>query len=203
MSRIKLLYGTGNPAKLASMRRGLAGQNVEILGFADMPSPPPAVEETGSSPLENARIKAQSYFEFYGVPVFSCDSGLYFDGVPDGEQPGIHVRTVNGRYLSDEEMIAHYSSLARRYNNPVGRYLNAICLVLDRERIYSSMDESLATHPFILTSVPHPTRKEGFPLDSLSVDIATGKYYYDMDNWMVDSSVIEKGVAGFFEKVLK
>jgi len=203
LNRIKLLYGTGNPAKLASMRRGLARLDVEILGLSDMDHAAPEVEEKGSSPLENACIKARAYYEFYGIPVFSCDSGLYFDGVPECEQPGIHVRNVKGRHLSDEEMIAHYSSLARRYNNPVGRYLNAICLVLDEEHVYSSMDDSLATQPFILTSEPHPTRKEGFPLDSLSVDIATGKYYYDLDNWMVDSSVIEKGVAGFFEKVLK
>lgn len=203
MNKNILLYGTGNPAKLASMRRGLAQKDVDILGLSDMPVPPPVVEEKGSSPLENARIKAEAYFRFYGIPVFSCDSGLYFDGVPDEEQPGIHVRNVNGRHLSDDEMIEYYSKLARRYNNPVGRYLNAICLVLDGEHIYSAMDDSLATQPFILTSVPHATRKDGFPLDSLSVDIATGKYYYDLDNWMVDSSVIEKGVAGFFEKVLK
>ena len=33
---MKLLYGTGNPAKLEAMRRRLAGLNLEILGLADM-----------------------------------------------------------------------------------------------------------------------------------------------------------------------
>lgn len=201
--KIKLLYGTGNPSKLASMRRGLATMNVEILGFGDMPCPPPEVEENGADPLENARLKAQAYFDFYGIPVFSCDSGLYFDGVPDGEQPGIHVRNVGGKRLTDSEMIVHYAAMARKYGDLTARYINAICLVMDRERVYSAMDESLATNPFILTSVPHDSPiREGFPLDSLSVDIATGKYYYDIPGYMVDSSVVEIGCARFFERIL-
>ncbi len=201
MSSITLLYGTGNPAKLASMRRGLAGLNVKILGLEDMPSPPPEVEESGASPLENARLKAHAYYEHYEIPVFSCDSGLYFDGLPEEEQPGINVRTVKGRRLSDPEMVEHYAALARRYNNPMGRYINAICLVTG-EGEWSAMDDTLATDPFVLTSQPHAQRREGFPLDSLSLDAATGKYYYDLDCTMVDGSVIEIGVAQFLKRVL-
>ncbi len=201
--KIKLLYGTGNPSKLASMRRGLASLNVEILGFDDMPCPPPEVEENGATPLENAVIKARACYEHYRVPVFSCDSGLYFDGLPDEEQPGIHVRNVGGRRLTDGEMVEHYAALARKYGNLTARYINAICLVMDGERVYSAMDESLATNPFILTSIPHDSPiRPGFPLDSLSIDIATGKYYYDIPGYMVDSSVVEKGCAGFFRRTL-
>ena len=46
------------------------------------------------------------------------------------------------------------------------------------------MDMSIATEPFILVSEPHPKSVEGFPLDSLSVDIATGEYYYDFPETM-------------------
>lgn len=48
----------------------------------------------GNTPLENARMKALAYYETFRIPVFSCDSGLYFDNVPDEVQPGIHVRNV-------------------------------------------------------------------------------------------------------------
>ena len=201
--KITLLYGTGNPSKLASMRRGLTSMNVEILGFDDMPTPPPEVEENGATPLENAELKARACYEHYRVPVFSCDSGLYFDGLPDDEQPGIHVRNVGGRRLTDAEMIGHYAALARKHGDLTARYINAICLVMDGERVYSAMDDSLATNPFILTAVPHHSPiRTGFPLDSLSVDIATGKYYYDIPGYMVDSSVVERGVAGFLRRVL-
>ena len=38
---MKLLYGTGNPAKLAYMKRRLAALPIELLSLSDMPSPPP------------------------------------------------------------------------------------------------------------------------------------------------------------------
>ena len=65
------------------------------------------------------------------------------------------------------------------------------------------MDESLATEPFILVSKPHEKRVKGFPLDSLSVDIATGKYYYDMEDKSVDQSAIEQGFKDFFESAFR
>ena len=83
-----------------------------------------------------------------------------------------------------------------------GRYRNAICLILDEERMYSSMDISLATEPFLLVPEPHPKRLEGFPLDSLSKDIATGEYYYDLGEKDVSTSAMEEGFKHFFSKVL-
>ena len=86
---MKLLYGTGNPAKLESMRRRLADLDLEILGLGDMDRKAPKVPEDGNSPLENARQKALAYYDFFGIPVFSCDSGLYFEGLPQELQPGV------------------------------------------------------------------------------------------------------------------
>mgnify|MGYP002225500190 CR=1 FL=1 len=68
-----------------------------------------------------------AYYEAFQIPVFSCDSGLYFDNVPDEVQPGVHVRNVNGKCLSDDEMIDYYSGLVKAYGNLVARYRNAIC----------------------------------------------------------------------------
>ena len=83
-----------------------------------------------------------------------------------------------------------------------GRYRNAIYFIMDEEHHYSSMDMSIATEPFILVTEPHPKRVEGFPLDSLSVDIATGKYYYDLDVKDVSTSV-DDGVRAFFGAIEK
>ena len=87
MMMFTLLYGTGNPAKLDSMRRSLSGTGIRIIGLRDMQTPPPAVPENGTTPLENARQKALAYYRAYGIPVFSCDSGLYFDGILPGACP--------------------------------------------------------------------------------------------------------------------
>ncbi|MCD8068977.1 MAG: hypothetical protein LUE87_08840, partial [Lachnospiraceae bacterium] len=111
MSTVKLLFGTGNQAKLSAMRSRLEKLGIELIGLNDLKEEGksiPEAAETGRTPLENARCKALAYYEAFQMPVFSCDSGLYFDQVPEEVQPGVHVRTVNGRYLSDEEMREYY-----------------------------------------------------------------------------------------------
>lgn len=200
---MKILYGTTNQAKLDSMRRITKSLGLEIIGLKDLGHPLPHINEDGKSPLENAAIKAKAYYEAFGMPVFSCDSGLYFDGLEDSPQPGTHIRRVNGKELTDDEMIAYYAGLAKQHNDRlIGRYRNAICLVADAETVFQSMDEVLATEPFVLVSEPHKKLVPGFPLDSLSVDIVSGKYYYDLKDRTVDQSAVEQGFYGFFEDVL-
>ena len=203
---MKLLFGTGNQAKLAVMRSRLEKIGIELIGLNDLRAEGkeiPEVVESGSTPLENARLKATAYYKAFGMPVFSCDSGLYFDNVPDEIQPGVHVRNVNGRCLTDEEMLEYYAGLARRYGDLVASYKNAICLVVDENRIYESMDESMASEKFILTDKPHGAiRKKGFPLDSLSIDMKTNRYYYELADDELEQFAVEDGVLRFFEKIV-
>lgn len=202
---MKLLYGTGNQAKLSSMKRRLEREDIELIGLEDLRAEGisiPKVPEDGNTPLENARQKAKAYYESFRIPVFSCDSGLYFDNVPEDVQPGVHVRTVKGNCLSDEQMIAYYAGLVKQYGNLTARYKNAICLVMDEEHTYESMDPSLESEKFILTDKPHSiVRKKGFPLDSMSIDIKTHKYYYDLPAEKLERVAVEDGFLVFFEKI--
>ncbi|MDR1465671.1 MAG: NUDIX domain-containing protein [Oscillospiraceae bacterium] len=208
-----VLYGTGNPAKLAAMREWLAPEKtaplrVSMLGLEDFPGVSwPGVDESGNDPLENARIKALAYFralrEQTGqtVPVFSCDSGLYFDGVPDELQPGVHIRRVGGKPLNDEEMIVYYAALARRFGGRLtARYRNAICLVLDEDRLLEHMDDDIASDTFCLAGTPHPKREPGFPLNSLSVYLPTGEYYYNLPEARRPRSQGAPGFRTFFRR---
>ena len=198
---LKILYGTTNKGKLQAMRTALESFDLEIVGLNDMEGELPIIEENGTTPLENAQIKAKAYYERFKMPVFSCDSGLYFDELDEKEQPGLYVRRVGGKELTDDEMIAYYAALARRHGGKItGQYRNAICFVLDEQHCYSSMDESIFTEKFIMTAIPHPKRVEGFPMDSLSIDIPTGKYYYDLDVKDVSTSV-DDGVRKFFKEI--
>jgi len=198
---MKILYGTTNKGKLQAMKDSVKDLDIEIIGLNDIDSDLPNINENGTTPLENAEIKARAYYKAFHMPVFSCDSGLYFDEVKEEEQPGIHVRRINGKELSDDEMIQHYASLAKRYGGKItGRYRNAIYFILDEDHHYSSMDMSIATEAFILAAEPHPKRMEGFPLDSLSVDIRSRKYYYDLEVKDVSTSV-DDGVRKFFTSI--
>lgn len=203
---MKLLYGTGNLAKLSAMRNRLEQLDIELIGLNDLRvegKNVPEVKEDGNTPLENARLKAMVYLEAFQIPVFSCDSGLYFDNVPDEVQPGVHVRNVNGKCLSDDEMIDYYSGLVKVYGNLVARYRNAICFVMDNTHIYETMEPSMESEKFILTDKPHSTiRKEGFPLDSISLDIKTNKYYYDLPEDKLEQLAVEDGFLEFFKNIL-
>lgn len=205
-NKMKLLYGTGNLAKLSAMRNRLEQLDIELIGLNDLRAEGkiiPEVIEDGNTPLENARLKAMAYYEAFQIPIFSCDSGLYFDNVPDEVQPGVHVRNVNGKCLSDDEMIDYYSGLVKVYGNLVARYRNAICFVMDDAHIYEAMEPSMESEKFILTDKPHSTvRKEGFPLDSISLDIKTNKYYYDLPEDKLEQVAVEDGFLEFFKNIL-
>ena len=203
---MKLLYGTGNRAKLSAMRSRLKQLDIELIGLDDLRAEGktiPQVVEDGKAPLENARLKATAYYEAFHIPVFTCDSGLYFDNVSEAIQPGVHVRNVNGKCLTDDEMIDYYSGLVKIYGNLVARYRNAICFVQDDTHIYEAMEPSMESEKFILTDRPHSiVRKKGFPLDSISLDIKTNKYYYDLPTDRLEQVAVEDGFLDFFKRIL-
>ena len=211
---MEIIYGTGNNAKIEYIKRAVQGLPVEIIGLKQAASlrnlTLPEVEETGTTPLENARQKAESYYRLFKSPVFSCDSGLYLwdhaTGQPLGEeeQPGVCVRGREGRY-TDDELLAHYIALVRKHGPIRARYKNAICLIWDEERRAESMEEDLWGTPFLFTDKPHAKRVEGFPLDSISLDLETGQYFYDREENSQDDLVSEseRGFARFFESFLE
>jgi 8-oxo-dGTP diphosphatase len=198
---MKLLYGTTNKAKLEAMRKALKPIDIEIISLMDLDLPIPDVDESGSDHIENARIKAMAYYKSFNRPVFSLDTGLYIEGLLNCEQPGTHVRMVNGVRLSDDEMVEYYTGIARRLGGrAIARYKNAICFVKSKTEVFERADEQLNGEPFYIVTTPYEKRREGFPLDSLSVHIPSGRYYDDKlsggysDEW-------HPALRGFFREV--
>lgn len=181
MERITLLYGTGNAGKLTLMKKYLKNmEQIELIGLKDLPFSWEEPEESGRDPLENARQKALCYYRTCHMPVFSADSGLFIEGLSEEEQPGVHVRRIGGKNLTDEEMREYYKQIAIRFGGKcIAQYRNAICLVFSEDEIYESQDEGLNWEKFYLTTDERPQRFKGFPLDAISVDIKTGKHFYD------------------------
>lgn len=198
---MKLLYATSNPAKYTAMRDALQPLGIRLLSLRDMNQVPVAPEE-GKTLRENARQKALFYYQHYEIPLFSCDSGLYFENLPQELQPGIHVRSPQGVYLDDQAMLDYYGGLAARYGDLTARYRNAVCLITDPKHIYESMDESLASNRFLLTARPHRILRPGFPLDSLSKKLPSGEYYYDINSHDADDLVGYEGFTAFFRENL-
>lgn len=195
---MKILYGTSNQAKVEHMRFMLRDLPIEVLGLRDVNLNAVEVIEDGDTPVENAIKKAKAYYKAFNMPVFACDSGLYLDGFRDEAQPKVNIRRRNGRKLDDEEMILHYSGLAQNNGGEVlAWYRNAICLMKSEEQCVTYEGADIASERFIISEKPYPKRREGFPLDSLSVQVHSGKYYMETDSFREDKEMAE-GFKRFF-----
>ncbi len=178
---MQVLIGTTNPAKAALFERLLAGTGASVvtpdaLGIAGEP------EETGTTPAENARIKAAFYARF-APRVVCADSGLYLDALPldDPRQPGLHVRTPRGgERLDDEAMIAYYAALAHALGGwALAYYLDGFAAAGPHGvKTLEITREEAREAAFILLDKPCAQRRAGWPLDSLSQDLS-GRGYFD------------------------
>lgn len=198
-----LIYGTHNPAKLYSMKKTLGGLELSIIGLDELHTELMEAEESGKDPMANAVQKAVSYYEQIKRPVFSCDSGLYFENVEEEDQPGVMIKRVHGKTLTYREMLGYYSNLAARYGGKLTAYYkNAVCLVMDEKHIYKYDGKDIWSEKFYIVDKPHEKYREGFPLDSLSVEIKSMKYYYDLDDNNSENLGVINGFRDFFIKSL-
>jgi XTP/dITP diphosphohydrolase len=94
----RLVVATANPGKLREFRSLLAGLRFELLSMADLHLPSP--EETGSTFLANAFIKARHAATASGCAAVADDSGLEVDAL--GAAPGIYSARYAGGDADDQ-----------------------------------------------------------------------------------------------------
>lgn len=93
----RLVVATGNPGKLREFRCLLAGLPFELASQADLGVAAP--EETGSSFLANALLKARHAAAATGAAAIADDSGLEVDAL--GGAPGIYSARYAGPGADD------------------------------------------------------------------------------------------------------
>ena len=179
---MRILLGTTNPSKVKRFSDLLKGYDVEFVTLKDL-AITDEPEENGTTPEENAIAKAKFYGQYFDV-VICNDSGLYFEELTlnDVRQPGLNVRTpMQMDRLSDEEMVDYYSKLIDTLGDKVSAYYLDGIAVYYHGTIYSFMDadEAKKTGSFYMIGKVSSKRFEGWPLDSLSINKETGKYFVD------------------------
>lgn len=127
---MKLLLASGNPKKLAELRRIIAESDAEIevvalTEFSDYVEP----AETGSTFEENALIKARAGAQRSGLPTVADDSGLCVDVL--NQMPGVRSARWAGPAHDD---VANLDLLLRQIDDvPVGKraasFVAAVALV--------------------------------------------------------------------------
>lgn len=174
----KILFATGNESKSKRFSNGLLKYGIEVISLKDIDCNLD-VEENGNSAIENAIIKAKAYYNETDFPTIAMDDTLYLDGVPEEEQPGMFVRRVNGKRLNDEEMIEHYSNLAKKYGKDgklTARWIYGLAVINNGKiNTYTWSKED-----FYITDKKNNKLDVGYPLNSISINIKLNKYFTDL-----------------------
>ena len=94
MLRNKLVLATHNLNKQKEMNSILSSLGILIIGLDEFPQVGD-IEETGTTLLENAYIKARTVYELTGLPSIADDTGLEIDSL-DGA-PGVYSARYAGK----------------------------------------------------------------------------------------------------------
>jgi 8-oxo-dGTP diphosphatase len=174
---MKLLYATSNNGKVYNMKRRLKDLPIEIVTPKDL-GIMLEIEEDGKTTVENALKKARAYYEHTQMPTIAGDSAMYIDGLPEEEQPGLHIRRIGGRELSEEEEIAYYSGLiAGLGGSREAWFTTGVALITEN----GSDSREIEENRFMLVSERDTLHQwKGNPLDVIRIDMRCRKYYSEM-----------------------
>ncbi len=173
---MEVLFATNNPAKIKIYANKLKENGVNVKSLLDL-NIDSEIEENGENSIENAIIKAKGYYKFGKIPTIGMDNSLFIEGIADFEQPGTHVRRINGKRLTDKEMIEYYTGLVKKYKkNLKAKWVYGMA-IYDGKNIKTF---SWSKGDFYFVENPSPILNEGYPLDSISILPENGKYFVDL-----------------------
>lgn len=95
----KLVLASGNRKKIAELQEILGGFGIEVVpqNAFDVPE----AEETGTTFVENAIIKARNACRHTGLPAIADDSGIEVDALNGA--PGVYSARFSGADATDEK----------------------------------------------------------------------------------------------------
>ena len=186
---MKVLFATTNPAKVKKYADELNKRNIELITLNELDLNL-KVEENGKNCLENAYIKAKAYYDETGIISIGMDNTLFIEELPEEKQPGTHVRRVNGKELSDEEMIEYYTQLVRENGGKLTAKWKYGMVVYNgkvkNEYTWSKSD-------FYFVDTPSDKRNPGYPLDSIAIIPEFNKYLVELTDEEKKSNKREDG----------
>ena len=175
-NKVKVLFATGNPAKVNKYAKELEKRNIELITIKDL-DVNIEVEENGKNAIENAYIKAKAYYDATNIITIGMDNNLFIEELPDEKQIGTHVRRINGKELNDEEMIEYYTNLVKEYGGKLtAKWVYGMVVYNGKE----AKEYSWSKSNFYFVDKPSEKRNPGYPLDSISIMPEFNKYFVEL-----------------------
>ena len=127
----RFVVATQNPGKLEEIARLLRPIGIEPVSLSQAKVDFSDVEETGSTFMENARIKARAAFKKSGLPSIGDDSGLAVDALNGA--PGIYSARYAGEGATNEMRIAKLLRNLQGVGKErrTARFVCAVCCILE------------------------------------------------------------------------
>ena len=115
---MKIIFATTNEGKITEVNELINSANFELVSLNSIKNKDiPDVEETGGTFLENALLKARTYFAILNEPIIADDSGLVVPAL--NNEPGIFSARYAGANATYEE---NNSLLLKKMSSiPVGK----------------------------------------------------------------------------------
>jgi XTP/dITP diphosphohydrolase len=182
-----LLLASQNPGKLNEMRQLVAGLPFRVVGPLDL-GIEQAPDETGTTFVENATIKALSYAGRSGLLTVADDSGISVDAL--GGKPGLHSSRFGGEGATDVDR--NRLLLEKLEGVPQERrgahFTSAVVVARGESVLFQAQEE---VHGFIAEAVRGPN---GFGYDPLFFYPPFGKTFGEVPREMKDG-VSHRGKA--------
>ena len=173
---MKILFATTNPAKVKRYESKLTEKGIELITIKDLDFKLD-IDENGKNALENAYIKAKAYYDATKITTIGMDDNLFIEELPEEKQPGTHVRRINGKELTDDEMIEYYTNLAKEYGSKLtAKWVYGMVIYNGKEKKEYTWSKS----HFYFVDKPCDKRNLGYPLDSITIVPEYNKYYLDL-----------------------
>lgn len=173
---MKVLFATTNPAKVGKYAEELKKKKIELITLKDLDlnlKP----EENGKNCIENAYIKAKAYYDATGIVSIGMDNSLFIEELPEEKQPGTHVRRVNGKELSDEEMIEYYTDLVKQNGGKLtAKWVYGMVVYGPK----GAREHTWSKSHFYFVDKASNMRNPGYPLDSIAIIPEFNKYLVEL-----------------------
>ncbi|MGO5082198.1 XTP/dITP diphosphatase [Oscillospiraceae bacterium LCP25S3_F9] len=157
------VIASNNPKKVNELNRILNPMGITAKTAKEMGVSLDDVEETGTTFVENARLKARAAFERTKLPCIADDSGLMVDALNGA--PGVYSARYSGENATDsannKKLLAELSEVqpARR----TAKFVCVICCILENGK------EIIAYGECIGTIATKPQGSDGFGYDPLFI----------------------------------
>ncbi len=171
-----LLFATQNPYKVQLFSPIFAVHGIGCVTLADAGMQHRDLHESGSTPEENALLKAHTYHSPAWPLVFADDAALEIDAL--GGEPGVQARRWNGCLADDVEDAAWLAYLLQRLEGVplpmrTARYVAAWAVITPdgRGRMYPSAHVRRFCRGFAIAERPLRPIRAGSPMSAVEIQL--------------------------------